>query len=135
MQDSTFTKIIKGEIPCYKVYEDAKTFAFLSINPIQPGQVVLVPKKQVAHVWDLADDDYRALMAAAKKIALKIRQAFPDKSHVAMHIEGLEVTHAHLKLFPFSTDEEFCHHPDMNAEPDHATLAAVAEKLRLEDEL
>jgi hypothetical protein len=56
-------------------------------------------------------------MATARKVARKIREVFPDKSRVAMHIEGLDIAHAHLKLFPFSTDEEFRHHPDMNASP------------------
>ncbi len=135
MQDSIFTKIIKGELPCHKVYEDARTLTFMSIQPIQPGQVVIVSKKQVESVWDLDDADYRALMAAAKKVALKIRQAFPDKTRVAMQIEGLEITHAHLKLFPFSTPEEFHNHPDAIREPDHDALASIAAKLRMSDEL
>jgi len=133
MQDSIFTKIIKGDIPSHKVYEDAKTYAFLDIHPIQPGHVLVVPKRQIAYVWDLADDEYQALMATAKKVAAKIRQAFADKTYVAMHVEGLEIAHAHLKLFPFSTDEEFRHHPDMNIEPDHDTLSGIADKLRMED--
>jgi histidine triad (HIT) family protein len=133
MQDSIFTKIIKGEIPAHKVYEDARTLAFLDIHPIQPGHVLVVPKLQVAFAWDLADEDYRALMDTAKKVALKIREVFPEKSHVGMQIEGLDIAHAHLKLFPFSTPEEFHNHPDMNAEPDHDTLAAIAEKLHMED--
>lgn len=135
MQDSVFTKIIKGEIPCHKVYEDARTFAFLDIHPIQPGNVLVVPKKQVAYAWDLDDADYQALMATAKKVARKIREVFPDKERVALHIEGIEVAHAHLKLFPFTTAEEFHNHPDPNQEPDHAALAAIAAKLRMSDEL
>jgi len=134
MQDSIFTKIIKGEIPCHKVYEDDKTFAFLDIHPIQPGNVLVVPKDQVEFVWDLPEDDYQALMAAAQQIALKMREVFPDKSRVAMHIEGLDVAHGHLKLFPFNTDEEFHHHPDASQEPDHAALAQLAAKLRLADQ-
>jgi histidine triad (HIT) family protein len=130
-----FTKIIRGEIPCHKVYEDQKTFAFLDIHPIQPGNVLLVPKEQVAFAWDLADEDYHALMETARKVALRIREVFPDKLRVAMHIEGLDVAHAHLKLFPFSTDEEFRNHPDMIAEPDHAALADIAAKLRMEDQV
>ncbi len=134
MQDSIFTKIINGEIPCHKVYEDAKTFAFLDIHPIQPGTVLVVPKQQIESVWDLGGGDYQALMATAKKVAAQIKRVFPDKSRVAMHIEGLDVAHAHLKLFPFSTDEEFRHHPDMSAEPDHAALSEIASRLHLADE-
>jgi histidine triad (HIT) family protein len=135
MQDSIFTKIIKGEIPSHKVYEDAKTFALLDIHPIQPGHVLVVPRKQVDHVWDLADDDYQALMATARRVAHKLREVFPDKKRVAMHIEGLEVAHAHLKIFPFSTEEEFRSHPDTSIEPDHEALAVIASKLHMEDEL
>lgn len=135
MQDSIFTKIIKGELPSHKVYEDARTLTFMSIYPIQPGQVVIVPKKQVEYVWDLDDEDYQALMMAAKKVAAKIRQAFPNKSHVALYVEGLEVAHAHLKLFPFSTSTELHNVPDTSIEPDHAVLAEIAAKLRLPDEL
>ena len=129
MEDSIFTKIIKGEIPCHKIYEDDKTFAFLDIHPIQPGHVLVVPKHQVAYVWNLADDDYMAVMATAKKVAQRLREVFADKSLVAMHIEGLDIEHAHLKIFPFNTDEEFRYHPDTSAEPDHVALAALAEKL------
>lgn len=129
MEDSIFTKIIKGEIPCHKVYEDDRTFAFLDIHPIQPGHVLVVPKRQVEFVWDLEDEDYTALMAAAKRVARRLREVFPDKSRVAMHIEGLDVAHAHLKIFPFDTDAEFHNHPDQSAEPDHQALAAMAQKL------
>lgn len=135
MQDSIFTKIVKGEMPCHKVYEDARTFVFMSIHPIQPGQVVVVPKNQIDSVWDLDTEDYQALMAAGKKVARKMKQVFPDKSHVAMHVEGLEVAHAHLKIFPFSTHQEFQHAPDTSLEPDHVALAQIAEKLRIPDEL
>src|SRR6476661_6363794 len=91
MQDSVFTKIIKGEIPCHKIYEDERTFAFLDIHPIQPGQVLVVPKKQVGFAWDLEDKDYQAVMATAKRVALRLREVFPEKSRVALIIEGLDV--------------------------------------------
>jgi histidine triad (HIT) family protein len=130
-EDSIFTRIIKGEIPSYKIYEDERTFAFLDIHPIQPGQALIIPKKQIEFVWDLDDADYQAVMATAKKVAAKMRQVFPDKKRIAMHIEGLDVAHAHIKVFPFDTDEEFRHHPDMSAEPDHSSLSAMAEKLKV----
>jgi histidine triad (HIT) family protein len=129
MTDSIFTKIIKGEIPSHKVYEDDKTFAFLDIHPIQPGHVLIVPKRQVEFVWDLTDEEYQALMATAKLVAQRIRQVFPDKSRVALLIEGLDVAHAHLKLFPFNTDTEFHNIPNMNTEPDHNSLTKVAKLL------
>lgn len=130
MADSIFTRIIKGDIPSHKIYEDERTFAFLDIHPIQPGQVLVIPKKQIEFVWDLDDADYQAVMATAKKVAQRLREAFPDKSRIAMQIEGLDVDHAHLKLFSFSTAEEFRNIPDMDAEPDHESLAAIAKTLK-----
>jgi histidine triad (HIT) family protein len=129
MQETVFTKIIKGEIPCHKVYEDEKTFVFMDIHPIQTGQVLVIPKKQVEFMWDLDEDDYSAVMLVARKAAQRLKETFPDKNYVAMHIEGLDVAHAHLKLFPFNNDEEFRHKPDPNAEPNHAELAEIAKKL------
>ncbi|MEO8105456.1 MAG: HIT family protein [Candidatus Saccharibacteria bacterium] len=129
MEDSIFTKIIRGEIPCYKVYEDDRTLAFLDIHPIQPGQTLVIPKIQIEYVWDLPDDDYRALMATAKKVAQRLREVSVDKSRVALLVEGLDVAHAHLKLFPFNSDEEFHHKPDQSAEPDYPALAAMAKTL------
>lgn len=130
MSDSIFTKIIKGEIPCHKIYEDDKTFAFLDIHPIQPGHVLVVPKKQVGFVWDMDDDEYQALMSTVKKVGARIREVFPDKARVGVVIEGLDVAdHVHVKVFPFSNDAEFRRVPDMQANPDHEALAAMAQKL------
>lgn len=129
MADSIFTKIIKGEIPCHKIYEDELTLAFLDIHPIQPGHTLVIPKRQVDHVWDLDGPDYQAVMTTAQKVAQRLRRAFPDKDRVALLIEGLDVAHAHLKLFPFTTHQEFSRHPDMSAEPDHDALSALAKKL------
>lgn len=130
---SVFTLIINGEIPCHKVYEDELVLAFLDIHPIQPGQVLIVPKRQVAYVWDMTDVEYQAVMMASRNIALATRRVFSEgnnaKKLVAMHIEGLEVAHAHIKLFPFETDAEFRRVPDMQAEPDHQELAAIAKQI------
>lgn len=129
-EPSLFTKIINGEIPSHKIYEDEKTYVFLSIHPIQPGQVVVVPKAQVEFVWDLESEDYAAVMEACRRVALRLREVFPAKARIAQMIEGLEINHAHVKLFPFDTAEEFRHVPDGSQEPDHKALAAIAEKLR-----
>jgi histidine triad (HIT) family protein len=131
MEDSIFTKIIKGDIPCHKVYEDKLTLAFLDIHPIQPGHTLVIPKKQVASLWDLDEDDYRAVMATTKKVAERLREVFADKTHVAMEVEGLDVPHAHVKVFPFSTSAEFHRLPDdASIEPDHFALAKIAIKLK-----
>ncbi|TAH36599.1 HIT family protein [Candidatus Saccharibacteria bacterium] len=136
MQDSIFTKIINGEIPCHKIYEDANTFVLLDIFPIQPGQVLVVPKKQVGFVWDLEPADYAALMATVQKVGKHIREKTPEKSRVAVIVEGLDVEdHAHVKVFAFNNDEEFRHLPDRSIAPDHDALAAVADKLRMPDSI
>ncbi len=136
MQDSIFTKIINGEIPSHKIYEDANTFVLLDIFPIQPGQVLVVPKKQVGFVWDLEPAEYAALMATVQKVGKHIREKMPEKARVAVIVEGLDVVdHAHVKVFAFDTDEEFRHIPDRSLDPDQAALAAMAEKLRMADEV
>ena len=130
MQDSIFTKIIKGEIPSYKVYEDDKTLAILDIHPIQTGHVLVIPKTQVGFVWDMSSEDYRALMETVQKVGNRIREVLPAKGRVGVIIEGLDVEdHAHIKVFPFDNDDEFRFKPDMNQEPDHSALASLAEKL------
>lgn len=130
MQESIFTKIVKGEIPAYKVYEDEHTLAFLDIHPIQPGQVLVVPKKQIGFIWDMAPEYYQALMDTVHKIGNRLREVFPNKERVGVMIEGLDIAdHAHVKIFPFSTAEEYRHVPDMSQEPDHPALAEIAQKI------
>jgi len=128
MEDSLFTKIIKGEIPCHKVYEDGKTLAFLDINPTQPGHTLVIPKKQIEFVWDLSEEDYEALMNASKKIAIHIREVLNVK-YVGVKVIGEEVPHAHIHLIPFNNSAEFFERRPQNPEPDHSALAAMASKL------
>ncbi len=128
MPDSIFTKIIKGEIPCHKIYEDERTLAFLDIHPKQPGHTLVVPKKQIEFLWDLDDEDYQAVMATVKKVALRIRTVLGGP-YVGEVVVGIDVPHAHVHVYPFATTEESRFIPNPNAEPDHAALAAVAKKL------
>ncbi|PID30857.1 HIT family protein [Candidatus Saccharibacteria bacterium] len=134
MEDSIFTKIIKGEIPCHKIYEDEHVLAFLDILPAQPGHTLVIPKRQVEFVWDLPDDSYAALRDAVKKVANQLR-AKSGKTYVGELIIGLDVPHAHINLVPFDTSEELdnAFHKDKDSEPDHTALAAMAERLRMED--
>ena len=133
MQDSLFTKIIKGEVPCYKVYEDAHTFAFLDIHPKSTGHTLVVPKTQVEFVWDLPDEDYRALMATVKVVAARLKEVL-NPNYVGMAVEGLEVPHAHVHVFPFADEADYNRRADVHHEPDHAALAAMAERLRVEEQ-
>lgn len=128
MEDSIFTKIIKGDIPSHKVYEDDQTLAFMDIHPIQPGHVLVIPKRQVEFVWDLEEADYQALMRTVQKVARRIREVLPAP-YVGQQIVGIDVPHAHVHLIPFSTVAEYRAVPDMSAEPDHAALAEMAAKL------
>jgi histidine triad (HIT) family protein len=132
MADSIFTKIIKGEIPSHKVYEDARTFAFLDIHPKTPGHVLVVPKVQEDLLWQLSDDDYQAVMATSKKIARRIQEMLNPK-RVGMMVEGVGVPHAHVHIFPFSSIEEYHVVADQTADPDHEALAEMAKKLAFTD--
>lgn len=129
MEESIFTKIIKGEIPCHKVYEDDYSFAFMDIYPAQPGHVVIAAKKQVSNCYDLADEDYQGLMAAVKKVSIKLHEIFPNKKRIAVVIAGLDVDHAHVNLYPIDNGDELHAPQDMEAEPDHEALAEIAKKL------
>lgn len=129
MEESIFIRIVKGEIPSYKIYEDERTFAFLDIHPVQPGHTLVIPKKQVEFLWDLADDDYQAVMATAKKVARHLRDVL-GVPYVGVKVIGTDVPHAHVHLVPFTTSDQYHVHPDLSAEPDHAALAPVAEKLK-----
>ena len=130
MQDSIFTKIIKGEIPSHKIYEDEYVLAFLDIHPASPGHTLVVPKKQVEFVWDLENDDYQHLMTAVQKVAHHLRE-HSGKKYVGEIVVGVDVPHAHVHLVPFDSSVELqgAFHP-IDTEPDHTALAALAEKLR-----
>jgi len=128
MQDSIFTKIVKGEIPCHKVYEDELTFAFLDIHPKTPGHTLVIPKQQVEFVWELDSSIYQALMSTVQKVANRQKEVL-GSPYVGSMVFGMDVPHAHVHVFPFTTSEEFGHKPDMSAEPDHDALAKMAEKL------
>jgi histidine triad (HIT) family protein len=131
MQDSIFTKIIRGEIPSHKIYEDELTYAFLDIHPAQPGHTLIVPKKQVEFLWDLDSADYQAVMATVQKLGKHLRHTL-GRPYVGMQVIGVDVPHAHVHLIPFETVEQYRTRPDMSAEPDHPALAAMAQRLQLE---
>src|SRR3989338_1448804 len=124
---SIFTRIINGEIPCHKVWEDDRFFAFLDIHPIQPGMTIVVPKKEVEHPFDMADDEYCDLMRAAKRLVPAIQKA-AGSLRVGLVIEGLEVPHAHVKLIPISKPADLAQTNARNATGEELRL--MAEKIR-----
>ena len=130
MEDSIFTKIIKGEIPSYRIYEDELTYAFLDIYPVTKGHVLVVPKRQVEFLWGCDDVDYQAVMATVKKVASHLRSTL-DVPHVGLQVIGVDVPHAHVHLIPFRDVAEYRQLPDMAAEPDFAGLEAVAKQLAI----
>ena len=112
MEDSIFTKIIKGDIPSHKIYEDDKTFAFLDIHPLQEGHVLVVPKVQVEFIWDLEAEDYQALMNTVQKVGRRLREVM-EASYVGVEVIGVDVPHAHVHVVPFTTVDDLRHGSDM----------------------
>ncbi len=102
---SVFTKIINGEIPCYKIYEDEKTFAFLDINPETKGHTLVVPKNEVDKIYELPDEDYRALMDTVKKLSANMEKVLGTRT--LWKVIGTDVPHAHVHLLPY--DETWEH--------------------------
>ena len=105
---SIFSKIVAGEIPCYKVAEDEHHLAFLDINPNTTGHTLCIPKKETDRLMDLEEQAYNDLMNFSRKVALALREAVPCK-RIGMSVIGLEVPHAHVHLIPLNemTDATF----------------------------
>ena len=132
-QDSVFTKIIKGELPCYKIYEDNRVIAFLDIHPVTPGHTLVIPKQQIDHIWDLSAEDYRAVMDVVCKVGQKLRTEIKDAARVGIQVEGLDVPHAHVSVLPFSNSKQFRDIPDADQPIDHSALEAMAARLQIKE--
>ena len=128
MAESVFTRIVRGEIPAHKIYEDDKTFAFLDMHPAQPGHTLIVPKTEYLWIWDMPEEDYHALMKSVQKIGSEMLRRLAPK-HIGMSVEGTGVPHVHVHLIPFTTSEEFHHIADPSEPVDEEALAAMAKKL------
>ncbi|OIQ37213.1 MAG: HIT family protein [Bacteroidetes bacterium MedPE-SWsnd-G1] len=99
---SIFTKIINGEIPCYKVAENDDFIAFLDVNPNAPGHTLVVPKKEVNKLFELDEDMYNRLMSFSRKIAIAMEKAI-NCERIGMSVIGLEVPHVHVHLIPLQS--------------------------------
>ncbi len=106
---SIFSKIIAGEIPCYKVAETENCFAFLDINPVQKGHVLCIPKKEVDYLFDMDEQQYCLLAQFARRVAKSIKKVCPCKK-VGVAILGLEVPHAHIHLIPLQNEGDMNFH-------------------------
>lgn len=124
---SIFTRIVNGEIPCYKVAENENFLAFLDVNPVRMGHVLVVPKREVDYVFDLDDEHLSAMMVFSKEVAGKIKSVIPCKK-VGVTVIGLEVPHAHIHLIPINAlhDMDFTR-PKMAVSSEE--LMEMAEKL------
>lgn len=118
--------IVAGEIPCYKVAEDERFFAFLDINPLAKGHTLVITKQEVDYIFDLSDDDLGAMQVFAKKVALAIGKAFPCIK-VGQAVLGLEVPHAHIHLVPMQSEKDMLFtNPKLKLSPDEFSQIAAA---------
>jgi histidine triad (HIT) family protein len=123
-----FTRIIKGEIPCYKIAEDENYFAFLDINPLKAGHTLVVPRKETDYLFDLEDDQLAGLILFSKKVAEAIKSAIPC-SRIGVAVLGLEVPHAHIHLVPMdSMDDVNFKNPKLRFSPEE--FKDIAAKIR-----
>ncbi|MCI5451499.1 HIT family protein [bacterium] len=125
-----FSRIVAGEIPCYKIAEDEHYLAFLDISPLQKGHTLCIPKREVDYIFDLPDEELAGLQVFAKKVAIAIKKAFPC-AKVGQCVLGLEVPHAHIHLVPMQTEA------DMRFTNQHLSLTPeefqeIAERIKRE---
>lgn len=111
-----FSRIVKGEIPCYKIAEDERFFAFLDINPVMKGHTLVIPKHENDYIFALDDEELAAMMVFAKKVAKAIEKAVPCK-RIGVAVIGLEVPHAHIHLIPITQEG------DMDFKKEHVQLS------------
>ncbi len=124
---SIFTKIIEGEIPSYKIYEDEKTLAFLDIHPETSGHTLVIPKVEVDKVYDLSDADYQALMMTVKKVAQNMEKVLGKR--VVVKVIGVDVPHAHVHVMPM--DDNWEHGKTFS--PSEDEMRTMQEKLLISD--
>lgn len=123
-----FSKIASGEIPSYKIAEDDRFFSFLDINPVAPGHVLVIPKREVDYIFDLEDEELAAMQLFAKRIAKAIGKAMPCRK-VGQCVIGLEVPHAHIHLVPMRTEADMdFRKPKLNLPPEE--MERIAEAIR-----
>ncbi len=124
---TVFTKIINGEIPCYRIAEDERYFAFLDINPLRPGHTLVVPKQETDYMFDLDNEQLSGLIIFSKKVAAAIMSAIPCR-RIGIAVLGLEVPHAHIHLVPMnSMDDVNFRNPKLKLSPEE--FKEIAEKI------
>jgi histidine triad (HIT) family protein len=130
MQEPTiFTRIIRGEIPCYKIYEDDQTLAFLDIHPAVPGHTLVIPKVEVDKIYDLTDEDYQALMTTVKKVMQRQIEVFGPEYRSCLKVIGFDVPHVHVHVVPCKVSSDFHIVEGDPVHGDEAVMAEIAKKL------
>lgn len=124
---SVFAKIVQGELPCYKIYEDERTLAFLDIEPEASGHTLVIPKVEVDKVYDLSDEDYDAVMHTVKKLARHFEDVLGER--MMIKIVGTDVPHAHVHILP--VNENWA--GERQIKPTEEEMKAIQEKLKLEE--
>lgn len=127
-EPSVFTRIINGEIAAYKIYEDDQVIAFLDAHPLTEGHTLVVPRKQIDHIWDLDDADYEYLWNISKKIGQHIREIIKSP-RVGVVVEGFGVPHTHVHLVPIYQEYDLQSTDHLN--PSDDDLAKMASRLRM----
>lgn len=128
-----FSRIIAGEIPCYKIAENDSFFAFMDINPVNWGHTLVVPKKETDYIFDMDDDEQGDMMVFAKKVAKAIKAAIPCRK-VGVTVLGLEVPHAHIHLVPLQKEGDMDFRCKIS-DPDPARMKELAEAISSNVEL
>lgn len=125
---SIFSRIIAGEIPCYKIAEDEHNFAFLDINPLAEGHTLCIPKHEVDYIFDLTDEEYTSLTLFAKRVAVAVKAAMTCQ-RVGVAVLGMEVPHAHIHLVPLQKESDLLFtNPKKELTPEQ--FIAIAEKIK-----
>lgn len=124
---SIFTKIINGEIPCYKVAENDKYIAFLDIFPLTKGHTLVIPKKEVDYIFDLDSETYLGLMEFSKEVAVAIKKTIPC-NRISISVIGLEVPHAHVHLIPINSMSD-CNFANQKLKLNKDEFEAIAKKI------
>jgi len=129
---SIFSRIVAGEIPCYKIAENDRFFAFLDINPLTKGHTLVIPKQEIDYLFDLSDDDVADMNVFVKRIAAAIKEALPCK-RIGLAVIGLEVPHAHIHLIPIQKETDMLFsNPKLKLEPSEMESIAASIRQRLD---
>ena len=127
---TVFSKIIAGEIPCYKVAENDKFFAFLDINPVNWGHTLVVPKRETDYIFDISDEELAEMIVFAKKVAKALKAVMPCRK-IGVTVLGLEVPHAHIHLVPLQKEGDM-DFSNKISDPDPERMADIAAKVAAE---